>query len=129
MASELKIARAFLFESRSPISSSDARGLPRTKAFRAAQALPAGVVGREADSRAVIPPWPLQRKYAAWGRSTTTRRSPSLRPWSGRRPPITARPSPAALRGSQPERQTHGELRRQLALGHRRLDGGDVVLD
>ena len=41
------------------------------------------------------PPWPsacpcpVYRKYGACGRSTRTRRSPGLRPWSGRRPPIT----------------------------------------
>ena len=56
MASELKMASAFVLVSRSPISSSDASGrpsrTPRTRAMRR----PPGVVGMLAASLAVI--WP-----------------------------------------------------------------------
>ena len=52
MASELKIASAFFFESRSPISSSFARGRPKTTWRRRATARPVGVRGSDAASRA-----------------------------------------------------------------------------
>ena len=63
-----------------------------------------GVVGADAASLAVSWPGPVQRKRAEWGRSTRTRRSPGLRPWSGRRPPII---------GSQAGSEAFGETARQ----------------
>ena len=62
MASELKIARAFFFERRCPISSSEASGRPRKKRRTAAKTAPAPVVGVLADALAVMTPLPLQRK-------------------------------------------------------------------
>src|SRR5919197_4645909 len=55
-----------------------------------AHSFPVGVVGRLAASFAVIIAGPVYRMEGECGRSTLTRRSPSLRPDSGRRPPIIA---------------------------------------
>ena len=90
MASELKIARAFFLDSRSPISSSLASGRPRVMALIRARRRPAGVSGRLAAALATSDPSPVYRKNAAWGRSTRTRRSPILRPLIGRRLPLTS---------------------------------------
>ena len=65
MASELKIARAFGFESRSPMSSWIERGRPKTIARNRANARPALVRGADAASRATSWPSAAYRKYAA----------------------------------------------------------------
>src|SRR6476620_2372134 len=56
MASELKIASAFFFESRSPSSSSDASGRPRNIALTRATARPRPVVEAWRPSQAVRQP-------------------------------------------------------------------------
>ena len=50
--------------------------------------------GAVAAAFAVSIPGPVYRKYGECGRSTRTRRSATLRPWSGRRPPIMGCVSP-----------------------------------
>src|SRR6476659_2327170 len=131
IASELKIARAFFFERRSPISSSLARGRPRSSAFARDQARPAAVGGTNAASFAVSCPGPVQRKRAEWGRSTRTRRSPGFRPCRDRRPPIMGRRAPGTPRGgspaSQPDPEPIDQADRQAGRPHLRLDGRDVV--
>ena len=67
-----------------------AAGRARTRALWPARARRAWSATLAA-SLAVSVPSPVYRKYGAWGRSTRTRRSPGLRPWSGRRPPIIGR--------------------------------------
>ena len=62
IASELKIARAFFFVSRSPSSSTEASGRPRKNRRTAANTRSAPVVGVLAAAFAVIMPLPLQRK-------------------------------------------------------------------
>ena len=59
IASELKTASAFGLESRSPISSSLARGRPMATAFTLAQARPTGVFGALAARLAVSWPGPV----------------------------------------------------------------------
>ena len=59
---------------------------------RASRPDPPRVGGTNAASFAVSWPGPVQRNSAEWGRSTRTRRSPGLRPWRERRPPIMERP-------------------------------------
>src|SRR5258705_3098714 len=120
MASELKIARAFFFDSHWPISSSESSVRPMKKLLIRAGRRPAAVAGALAASLAMSWPGPVQRKYAAWGRSMRTRRSPSLRPDRGRWLPIRRPPS-------GPERQALDEPPRQARVGHRRLDGRNVV--
>ena len=88
IASEEKTASAFVLGSRSVMSASFASGRPMRTAFARAHARPTGVSGTEADAFAVSVAGPVQRKYALWGRSMRTRRSPSFLPWSGRRPPM-----------------------------------------
>src|SRR5512132_2509261 len=83
IASELKIASAFFFESRSEISSWIESGRPKRTPRARANRRPAGVRGTDADSLATSVPSGVYRKYAACGRSMRTRRSPSLRPLSG----------------------------------------------
>ena len=62
IASELKIARAFFLDSRSPISSSLARGRPRSTPLSRARAIPSPVVGALAAAFAVSWPGPVYRK-------------------------------------------------------------------
>src|ERR1035437_9343895 len=85
MASELKIGNASFFERRSPISWALVRGFPKTNALTRAARRPKAVVGALAAALATITPGPAYRKKAEWGRSTTTRRSPILRPRRGGR--------------------------------------------
>ena len=59
IASELKIASAFFFERRSPISSSLASGRPIVAALNLAMTAPRGVVGRLAASFATSWPGPV----------------------------------------------------------------------
>ena len=59
MASELKIARAFGFDRRSPISSSLDRGRPKTIARSRASSRPVGVGGRLAACLATSWPGPV----------------------------------------------------------------------
>ena len=59
MASELKMASAFFFDSRSPISSSDARRATESTRRMAAAARPAAVVGAVAAGLAVRTPCPV----------------------------------------------------------------------
>ena len=59
MASELKTASAFGLESRSPISSSLARGRPKATALTLAHARPIAVVGALAAGFAVSWPGPV----------------------------------------------------------------------
>src|SRR5487761_2192173 len=91
MAPELKIVRASFLGSRTSASSSFERGRPNRdrRAFDQTSANPER--GSVAASLAVSIPVPVYRKYGECGRSTRTRRSPILRPWSGRRPPIMRR--------------------------------------
>src|SRR6476661_1876312 len=97
--------------------------MPRTLAMSS----PPGVVGTLAASFAVSCPLPVYRKYGACGRSTRTRLSPGLRPWSDRRPPIMR--GSFAMRRSQAERQPRRESLRQSGGAHVRLDAVDVVRD
>src|SRR3954449_10167294 len=92
IASELKIARALVFDSRSPISSSVDSGRPKTTARARLRNRPVGVSATFAAGLATSVPGPMYRKYGAWGRSIRTRRSAGLRPRRGRRPPITWTP-------------------------------------
>ena len=97
IASELKIASAFFFESRSPASSSLASGRPIATPRTRAHAPPdgrswAGWPPRFATSGARSA---RSGRTAEWGRSTRTRRSAGLRPLSGRLPPIIRLPSRA----------------------------------
>src|SRR4051794_1721176 len=117
MASELKIASAFFFDRRSPISSSFASGRPRSTPLSRTRARPNVVVGALAAAFAVSCPGPEYRKYAVWGRSTRIRLSPGFRPEMGRRPPII---------GSQPVGQPGDEALGKLEPSHGGLDGSDV---
>src|SRR5215218_10576403 len=65
IASELKIASAFFFDSRSPISSSLASGFPIRTAFARPTTLPIAVVGALAAAFAVSWLGPVYRKYGA----------------------------------------------------------------
>jgi len=62
MASELKMASALVFDRRSPISSSVARGRPMKARRVRSRARPAGVVGALAAGLAVRTPLPVYRK-------------------------------------------------------------------
>src|SRR5712671_944409 len=82
------MASAFFFDSLSPISSSDASGRPMVIARIRFHSLPTAVFGALAAGLATSWPGPEYRKYAEWGRSTRTRRSAGLRPFSGPLPAL-----------------------------------------
>src|SRR4029079_829734 len=152
IASELKIARAFFFESRSPTSSSLASGRPIATPRTRAHARPTPVVGALgapgpgpparrkpvlgalAACFATSVPGPPYRKNAEWGRSTRTRRSAGLRPLSGRLPPIIrlrSRPGRARHPISSMGSAALGHVRdhRVLASDERRLQAfGRLVI-
>ena len=93
MASELKIASAFFFDRRSPISSSVESGRPKTIAADAGEE-PAGRGQRDVGRRLgdQLARARCSGSTGACGRSTRTRRSAGLRPLRGRLPPINGTP-------------------------------------
>ena len=114
MASELKIARAFFLDRRSPISSSFASGRPKTTWRMRATARP----GRRPRYSRPLRARPARRARRSGstgecGRSTRTRRSPDLRPLSCRRPPITGGLPDSRSMTPQPSRR--GPMRRLTA--------------
>ena len=125
------MASAFFFDRRSPSSSSsDASGRPerrspRTCAIRRAPGRrrdAGGLLGRElALAR-------CSGSTARAGARRGRRLSPGLRPWSGRRPPITGDGSSCA-HAHAPNARRVGQPARQAGGAHGGLDRRDVVGD